>query len=82
MRRPERVERLLLVLALATLWVACLAQRVLRRGWRPLLEERSRRCYSYFQLGLRWLTRQLATDLPVHCTFRLWAASTASLKLS
>jgi hypothetical protein len=81
-RRPERVERLLLVLALATLWVACLAQRVLRRGWRPSLEERSRRCYSYFQLGLRWLTRQLANDLPVHCTFRLWPETAAPLKLS
>ena len=81
-RRPERVERLLLVLALATLWVACLAQRVLRRGWRPRLEERSRRCYSSFQLGLRWLTRQLATDQPLHCTFHLWAESAAPLKLS
>jgi hypothetical protein len=81
-RRPERVERLLLALALATLWVVCLAQRVLRRGWRPLLEERSRRCYSTFQLGLRWLTRQLATDQPVHCSFHLWAESTAPLKLS
>jgi hypothetical protein len=81
-RRPERVERLLLVLALATLWVACLAQRVLRRGGRPCLEERSRRCYSYFQLGVRWLIRQQANDLPVHCPFRLWAESTAPLKLS
>jgi hypothetical protein len=81
-RRAERVERLLLVLALATLWVACLAQRVLRRGWRPCLEDRSRRCYSYFQLGLRWLTRQRANALPVHWTFRLWAESTAPRKLS
>jgi DDE family transposase len=81
-RRPERVERLLLVLALATLWVTCLAQRVLRRGWRPALEERSRRCYSRFQLGLRWITRSLANDLPVHCTFRLWAEAPAPLKLS
>lgn len=81
-RRPARVERLLLVLALATLWIAALAQRVLKRGWRPLLEDRCRRCYSYFQLGLRWLTRQLANDVPVHCTFRLWAESAAPLKLS
>jgi Transposase DDE domain len=81
-RRPARVERFLLVLALATLWVACLAQRVLRRGWRPTLEERSRRCYSRFQLGLRWITRALATDQPVHCTFRLWRESAAPLKLS
>jgi hypothetical protein len=61
-RQPERVERLLLVLALATLWLAALAQRVLKRGWRPLLEERSRRCYSTFHLGLRWLTRLLTNE--------------------
>jgi hypothetical protein len=31
-RQPARVERLLLVLALATLWIVALAQRVLKRG--------------------------------------------------
>jgi hypothetical protein len=71
-RRPERVERLLLLLAVATLWVCCTSQRVLRRGRRRLLEERSRRCYSRFQLGLRWVHRQLATDGPVACTLTLW----------
>lgn len=40
-RRPERVARLLLVLALATLWIVALAQRVVGRGWRPLLEARA-----------------------------------------
>ena len=44
LRRPERVERLLLVLALATLWMLGLGQRVLRHGQRVLLEERARRC--------------------------------------
>jgi hypothetical protein len=71
-RRPERVERLLVLLALATLWVCCTSQRVLRRGQRWLLEERSRRCYSRFQLGLRWLHRQLAIGRPVACTLALW----------
>lgn len=49
-RRPERVEPLLLALALATVLVTALAQRVLKRGWRPLPEERCLRCYSIFQL--------------------------------
>jgi hypothetical protein len=71
-RRPERVERLLLVLALATLWVCSLSQRVLRHGRRWLLEERSRRCYSRFQLGLRWIHRQLANGQPVACILALW----------
>jgi hypothetical protein len=71
-RRPERVERLLVLLALATLWVCCTSQRVIRRGWRHFLEERSRRCYSRFQLGLRWIRRQFATDGPIRCTLVLW----------
>lgn len=71
-RRPERVERLLVLLALATLWVCCMSQRVIRRGWRTVLEERSRRCYSRFQLGLRWIHRQLATDHRIVCTLTLW----------
>lgn len=71
-RQPERVARLVLVLALATLWMAALAQRVLRRGWRVRVEERCRRCYSVFQLGLRYLRRCLATDAHVPITFHLW----------
>ena len=82
LRLPDRVDRLLLVLALATLWVDALAQHVLRRQLRPLLQDRSRRCYSYFQLGLRWLRRCLANDQPVPCTFSLQPLAGATGKLS
>src|SRR5215211_4781512 len=71
LRLPDRVDRLLLVLALATLWIDALAQHVLRRGLRHLLEDRSRHCYSRFQLGLRWLRRCLINGLPVPCSFWL-----------
>lgn len=71
LRRPERVERLLLALALATLWMLGLGQRVLRRGARHLVEDRTRRCYSVFQLGLRWLRRCLTNDQHVLVTFHL-----------
>jgi hypothetical protein len=40
---PARVQRLLLVLALATLWMLALGQRLLRRGGRQALEG-GRRC--------------------------------------
>jgi hypothetical protein len=73
--QPQRVERLLLVLALATFWVFCVAQRVLKGGHRPLLEPRSRRLYSYFQLGLRYIHRRLANDEPVPVLFHLWKES-------
>jgi hypothetical protein len=69
-RQPKRVERLLLVLALATLWVICLAHRVISRGQRPLVEA-PRHTYSRFQLGLHWIARLVATDDHVPCTFHL-----------
>ena len=81
-RQPARVERLLVVLALATLWMLALGRQVLHRGWRPQLEERSRRCYSRFQLGRRWVQRCLATDYHVLVTFQLGSEPTAPLKLS
>ena len=71
-RRPERVARLVLVLALATLWMLALAQRVVRRGWRPLVEARSRRECSVFQRGLRYLRRCLANDRPVPVAWSLF----------
>jgi hypothetical protein len=59
-----------------------LGQRVLRRGWRCQLEERSQRCYSRCQLGVRWVQRCLATDQQVLVTFHWWAERTADVKLS
>lgn len=81
-REPERVERLLLVMALATLWMAALGQRVVRSGWRSLVEERSRRCYSYIQLGRRWVNRLIANEEHVPCILRLYPQTAAPLKLS
>lgn len=81
-RQPERVERLLLVLSLATLWVLALSQRVIRNGQRYLLEDRARRCYSWFQLGIKWFSYRLANDLPIHCCLRPWPNTSAAEKLS
>lgn len=81
-RAPERVARLLLVLALATLWMLAVGQRVVRRGWRPQLEAASRRTFSRFQLGRRWIERQLARGHPLLLTFHLYPVSYAPLKLS
>lgn len=82
LRRPDRVDRLLLALALATLRIDALAHRVLRHRLRHLLEDRSRRCYSSFQLDLRWLRHCLALDLHLPCTLNLFPRSGATGKLS
>ncbi len=81
-RVPERVDRLLLILALATLWMAVLAQHIIRRGYRPLLEPRTARCYSYFQLSLHYVARLLSLDCPIHCSLHFRPEPRAPLKLS
>lgn len=81
-RQPDRVERLILVMALATLWMAVLAQRVIKQGHRHLLEPRSRRCYSYFQLALRYLERLLALDRPIPVSLHFRPEPRAPVKLS
>jgi hypothetical protein len=81
-RQPVRVARLLVVLAVATLWMLALGQRVVRNGWRGQLESRARRCLSTFQLGRRWLARRRARDQPVHCYLHCYPIVAPSLKLS
>lgn len=84
-RAPERVQRLLLVLALATLWMVALGQRLLRRGGpggRHTFEAGRRRWYSHFQLGLRWCEQHLDAHRPVPCLLWLWPEARARVKLS
>ena len=62
---PDRLERLLLVVAIATLWCHELGEFVLQQGevTRRLIDPGDFRELSIFQLGLRWLKRCLATML-------------------
>jgi hypothetical protein len=57
---PRRATRLLVLIALAVLLCLSLGARVVRRGLRRRLDPHARRRLSYFQLGLRWLTRDAA----------------------
>lgn len=81
-RAPERVQRLLAVLALATLWMLALGQRLVHRGGRRQVDSRRTRTYSYFQLGLRWAQRQWDAGGWVPCRLALWPQPRAPLKLS
>lgn len=64
LQHAERLERLLLALALATLWCHELGEHVLAEGnpTRRAIDPGPRRELSLFQLGLRWLQRCLATQ--------------------
>jgi hypothetical protein len=69
-RAPDHVARLLLILALATVWMVSLGQQVDQQGLRRVLEG-SRTCLSRFHLGLRWFLRCRTLDQPLPCTFAL-----------
>jgi len=65
LQHPERLERLLLALAIATLWCHELGEFVLASGEsaRRQIDPGPTRQLSLFQLGLRWLKRALSTAL-------------------
>jgi hypothetical protein len=65
LQHPERLERLLLALALATLWCHELGEHVLAQGedCRREIDAGAERELSLFQLGLRWLKRCLSIGI-------------------
>ncbi len=65
LQNPRQLERLLLALAIATLWCHELGEYVLLEGetYRREIDPGSERELSLFQLGLRWLKRCVSTDI-------------------
>jgi hypothetical protein len=72
LRHADRLERLLLAVAVATLWCHELGQQVLLDGEvaRQMIDPGYKRELSVFQLGLRWLKRCVSTALLNLDTFR------------
>lgn len=81
-RAPERVSRLLLVMTLALLWMVALGNRVIRNGWRTSIEPGTRRCYSRFELGRRWIRRLRSHEQPIPVYLTWYPVSHAPVKLS
>lgn len=65
LQHAQRIDHLLLAMSIATLWCHELGEFVLKQGERArgLVDPAHERTLSLFQLGLRWLTRFLATGL-------------------
>ena len=65
LQHPVRLERLLLAVAIATLWCHELGEQVLEQGEasRREIDPGPERELSIFQLGLRWLKRCVATAI-------------------
>jgi hypothetical protein len=64
-REPKRLERLLLGIALAYVWLMQLASAVIKRGERRLVDRTAQRTLSYFRIGWNWLLWRLNQGLPV-----------------
>jgi len=80
LQHADRIDHLLLALAIATLWCHELGEFVLKHGdeARCQVDPAHERTLSLFQLGLRWLKRALATGLPCLPNFK---AALSNLKL-
>ena len=80
LQHAQRIDHLLLALAIATLWCHELGEFVLQQGEpaRCWVDPAHERTLSLFQLGLRWLKRFLATGLRVLPAFQ---ACLSNLKL-
>jgi hypothetical protein len=65
LQHAERVDHLLLAIAIATLWCHELGEFVLKKGeaFRSQVDPSFQRTLSLFQLGLRWLKRCLAAAI-------------------
>lgn len=63
LQHAQRIDHLLLAIAIATLWCHELGEFVLKQGEasRCQVDPAHKRTLSLFQLGLRWLKRTLAT---------------------
>jgi hypothetical protein len=72
LQHADRLERLLLALAIATLWCHELGEQVLEQGEaaRRTIDPGPTRELSLFQLGLRWLKRCVSTNVSRLPAFR------------
>jgi hypothetical protein len=66
---PQRIENLVLAMAVTTLWMLHLGQRLTHTGQRTLLEADHKQDYSLFRLGRDWLRRRLALGQPIDVGF-------------
>jgi hypothetical protein len=63
----QRISHLVLAVCLAFVWLITLGAWVVKRGWRYLVDHRSRRDKSYFRIGWDWLARclRLSKSIPI-----------------
>lgn len=67
MEDRARVARLLIVLAIGYLWLVSVGRWVVKKGYRKLIDDGTRRNwhFSLFQLGVGWMERLHSFTLPL-----------------
>lgn len=69
LRHPDRIERLVLALAINYLWFVALATWLVKNKYRRLIDTKSRRDKSYFRLGLDWIYYCCRLKIPIQLRF-------------
>lgn len=69
LRSPERIERLMLAIAIAYLWFVALGSWAVKNGRRREIDRPDRRDLSYFRLGWDFLDDRLRLGLSFHLRF-------------
>lgn len=71
LRNPPRLSRLTLAVAFLYVWLLSVGSRTIRAGLRHFVDRKDRRDLSIFQIGLRFIDRQLLNSLPF--SLSLWS---------
>jgi hypothetical protein len=66
---PDRIARLVLAVAINFVWFITLGSWVVKRGFRQLVDTKSRRDKSYFRIGWDWIERCFRLNHPVPLRF-------------
>ena len=64
LRNAPRLSRLTLAVAFLYVWLLSIGSRTIRAGLRHFVDRKDRRDLSLFQIGLRFIDRQLLNSLP------------------
>ena len=65
----DRLQKLLLVMAVAYVWMYHVGRWVLRTGRRKQLDAAPKRSFSFFRLGLDWITQAISRFQPIKVGF-------------
>ena len=72
LQHTSRIERLLLGVCIAYVWLVSLGSWVVKNGYRHLIDRKNRRDKSYFRLGWDWIERCFRLGKPVRLRFSLY----------